>query len=72
MRTGSLYGLANRDEATKITNQYLCEKHVLPLLGAWKLRDLTAPKVDAWLVGLSSTLSTRTLQLVRSCLNPDR
>jgi integrase len=63
------YGLANRNEATKITNRHLCDKHVLPLLGAWKLRDLTAPKVDGWLVGLSGTLSTRTLQMVRACLN---
>ena len=56
-------------KATKINNRNLCDKHVVPLLGALKLRDLTAPKVDAWLVGLSATLSTRTLQMVRSCLN---
>jgi integrase len=42
---------------------------VLPHLGARKLRDLSATEVDAWLVKLSTTLSTRTLQGVRSCLN---
>ena len=42
------YGLSNRNEATKITNRHLCDKHVLPLLGARKLRDVTAPQVDAW------------------------
>ena len=63
------YGLANRDPITRKTNRHLCEKHVLPLLGARKLRDLTAPEVDAWLTGLSTTLSTRTLEGVRACLN---
>ena len=42
---------------------------MLPLLGARKLRDLTAPEVDAWLTGLSASLSTRTLEGVRACLN---
>jgi integrase len=42
---------------------------VLPHLGARKLRDLSATEVDAWLVKLSATLSTRTLQGGRSCLN---
>jgi integrase len=63
------YGLANRDPVTQKTNRHLCDKHVLPLLGARKLRDLTAPEVDAWLTGLSATLSTRTLEGVRACLN---
>jgi hypothetical protein len=53
------FGLTDRDEATKITNRYLCDKHVLPLLGARKLRDLTAPQVDALLVGLSGTMISR-------------
>lgn len=63
------YGLANRDQATQKTNQILCERHVLPLLGARKLRDLKAAEVDAWLVALSANLSRRTLQAVRACLN---
>ena len=42
------YRVANRDPATQKTNRHLCESHVIPLLGARKLRDLTAPEVDAW------------------------
>ncbi len=63
------YGLNNRDSATQEVNRRLCEKHVIPLLGARKLRDLKATEVDAWLTELSTTLSTRTLQAIRSCLN---
>ena len=63
------YGLSNRDPATQEVNRHLCEKHVIPLLGARKLRDLKATEVDAWLTELSTKLSTRTLQAIRSCLN---
>ena len=63
------YGLANRDLATQRTNRHLCEAHVIPLLGARKLRDLTAPEVDTWLAGLAPKLSTRSLEGVRACLN---
>jgi len=42
---------------------------VLPYLGARKLRDLTATEVDGWLATLAKTLSTRTLQGVRACVN---
>ena len=42
---------------------------MIPLLGARKLRDLKATEVDVWLRELSTTLSTRTLQAIRSCLN---
>lgn len=63
------FGLTNRDAATLEKNRILCEKHVVPLLGARKLRDLKATEVEAWLVKLSVTLSTRTLEAVRACLN---
>lgn len=63
------YGLSNRDPATQEVNRRLCEKHVIPLLGARKLRELKATEVDAWLRELATTLSTRTLQAIRSCLN---
>ena len=45
------HGPANRDPATQKTNRHLCESHVMPLLGARSLRDLTAPEVDAWTDG---------------------
>ena len=63
------YGLTNRETATRDKYRMLCEKHVVPLLGARKLRDLKATEVDAWLTKLSTTLSTRTLQDIRSRLN---
>jgi hypothetical protein len=62
-------GLSNRDPATQEVNRRLCDKHVIPLLGARRLRDLKASEVDAWLTELSTTLSTRTLRAIRSCLN---
>ena len=49
--------------------QSFCSKHIVPLLGARRLRDLSAREVDAWLVGLSGSLSRSTLQQVRWCLN---
>jgi hypothetical protein len=63
------YGLARRGPATIEKYRIFCCKHIVPLLGARKLRDLTAREVDAWLLELSRSLSTATLQRVRSCLN---
>lgn len=63
------HGLANRDEETRKANKSLCNNHVIPLLGARKLRDLTAREVDQWLAGLAKTLSTRTLRGIHACLN---
>ena len=63
------YGPSNRDVPTREKYRRLCDKHVIPLLGARKLRDVKATEVDAWLAKLATTLSTRTLQDLRSCLN---
>lgn len=63
------HGLNDRDRATLAANGSLCANHVVPLLGARRLRDLSAHEVDEWLLGLSSSLSTRTLRGVRACLN---
>jgi integrase len=63
------YGLANRSVATVSKYQILCARHVIPMLGARRLRDLTAREVEDWLVGLSGSLSTETLHRVRACLN---
>jgi hypothetical protein len=64
-----IHGLSNRDPATQEVNRRLCEKHVIPQLGAWTLHDLKGTEVDALLTRLSTRLSTRTLQTIRSCLN---
>jgi integrase len=46
----------------------LANTHVIPALGARKLRDLSADDVDRWLADKAQILSTRTLQEVRSVL----
>lgn len=63
------YGLVRKDEETQKNCRYLSEKHIIPSLGARKLRDLKTTEVEKWLAKLSESLSTRTLQAVRSCLN---
>ncbi|MFI7455048.1 tyrosine-type recombinase/integrase [Nonomuraea sp. NPDC049714] len=63
------YGLNGRDPRTVESYTILCRKHVIPALGKRKLRDLSAEDVDRWLADKAKTLSTRTLQIIRSCLN---
>jgi integrase len=63
------YGLSGRSAATVTKCRYLCDMHVLPYLGARRLRDLTATEVDSWLAALAASLSQRTLVEVRACLN---
>jgi integrase len=63
------YGLNGRDQATVTANTILANTHVIPSLGARKLRELSAEDVDKWLADKSKTLSTRTLQGIHSVLN---
>jgi hypothetical protein len=63
------HGLGRQSAATVTKYPHLCAKHVLPALGAWKLRDLSAAEVDQWLAELSLSHSTRTVQEIRACLN---
>ncbi|MFF9007323.1 tyrosine recombinase XerC [Streptomyces goshikiensis] len=64
-----MYGLAGRDTGTVNTCTSLSRNHVIPALGARKLRELSGEDVDRWLAQKARTLSTRTLQAVHSCLN---
>ncbi|MGW3744695.1 tyrosine-type recombinase/integrase [Streptomyces sp. NPDC005146] len=64
-----MFGLVGRDAATLSACTSLSRTHVIPSLGARKLRDLSAEDVDRWLAVKAKTLSTRTLQGVHSCLN---
>jgi integrase len=59
------YGLHGRDAKTIETRRILANTHVLPALGARKLRDLSAEDVDRWLAEKANTLSTRTLRDIR-------
>ena len=63
------YGLGRAGASTIAKYQILCSKHIIPLLGARKLRDLTAREVEAWLDKLSASLSTETLRRTHACLN---
>ncbi|WP_018220428.1 site-specific integrase [Salinispora pacifica] len=47
----------------------LCRTHIIPALGARKLRELHAQDVDRWLADKATTLSTRTLSDLYGCLN---
>jgi integrase len=62
------FGLVGRDNATIEKCTILANTHVIPALGARKLRDLSADDVDKWLADMARTLSTRTIQEVRSVL----
>jgi integrase len=61
-------GLKGRDPGTITTNRILAEKHVIPLIGNAKLKELRADDVDAWLEGLTGKLSTRSLRGVHAIL----
>ena len=63
------YGLAGRSQATKDKCRYLCDLHIVPDLGARKIRDLSARDIDRWLHLKASILSTRTLREMHACLN---
>src|ERR1700735_4678161 len=61
-------GLKGRDEDTVTTNRILADQHVIPLIGATKLKELTADQVDDWLEGLTDKLATRSLEGVHAIL----
>ncbi|SCK43563.1 tyrosine-type recombinase/integrase [Streptomyces sp. WMMB 322] len=63
------YGLTRVAPVTVEKYTILCQRHVIPALGARKLRDLSADDVDKWLADKARTLSTDTLRVIRSCLN---
>lgn len=63
------YGLTGLSETTVEKYGYLCRGHVIPDLGARKLRDLSAADVDRWLAAKSKTLATSTVERLKECLN---
>jgi hypothetical protein len=62
-------GLHGRAPGTITKCAHLCRTHVVPALGARKLRDLSASDVDRWLADRAKRVSTRTLQEIYQCLN---
>ncbi|MEV4758953.1 tyrosine-type recombinase/integrase [Micromonospora sp. NPDC049559] len=63
------YGLSGVAKGTIEKCGYLSRGHIIPDLGARKLRELSAEDVDRWLAEKAKTLSTRTLREVYACLN---
>jgi hypothetical protein len=61
------YGLTG--VATRDNYAILARKHIIPALGARKLRDLSALDVDRCWSPKAKALSTRTLRLLHSLLN---
>ncbi|MFC4051171.1 tyrosine-type recombinase/integrase [Actinomadura syzygii] len=62
------FGLAGRAPKTVETWEGLAKNHIIPDLGARKLRELTADDVDRWLASKAKTLSTKTLRELVSIL----
>jgi integrase len=60
------YGLSGRSRATVEKCTILANTHIIPALGARKLRGLSADDVDQWLMEKAKTLSTRTLREIVS------
>jgi integrase len=63
------HGLGGRGERTVKMNTWYANKHVLPAIGARKLRDLSVEDVDGWLASKRDVLGTRSLKIVHSILN---
>ena len=63
------HGLGTAGESTRTTNRHLAERHIIPLLGARRLRDLNVSDVDKWLDGRAKVVSTSTLRKIHSALN---
>lgn len=55
-------GLKGRDEKTLSKNRSMANKHLIPLLGKAKLKDLSADDVDDWLDDRAEVLATRSLR----------
>ncbi|GAA5036777.1 site-specific integrase [Actinopolymorpha pittospori] len=68
VRSWLSYGLTGRDPSTLKTRTILANVHVIPDLGARRLRDLTADDVDRWLAAKAQDLSTRSLRDIHSIL----
>lgn len=61
-------GLRDCDPGTVDKCTTLAEKHIVPAIGAAKLRDMTADDLDEWREGKASDLATSTLREVLSIL----
>ncbi|MFI6455217.1 tyrosine recombinase XerC [Streptosporangium amethystogenes] len=63
------HGLGGRSATTVKMYTTCADKHVIPAVGARKLRDLSVEDVDRWLASKTDELSTRSLKLIHGILN---
>ncbi|MEU0487280.1 hypothetical protein ABZ260_50060, partial [Streptosporangium sp. NPDC006013] len=61
-------GLKGKAKSTIDNYRSLARKHLIPQLGAIKLKELTADHLDKWLDERAEELSTRSLRLVHQIL----
>ena len=62
------FGMPRRAESTVEKARILAETHIVPHLGARKVRELSAEDVDRWLADRATVLATRSLREVLSIL----
>lgn len=62
-------GLTDREKATQDKIRTLSEHHILPYLGARRLRELKTEEVERWLAGRAEVLAKSSLAMVKSYLN---
>lgn len=61
-------GLKGRESSSVDTYRFLAGTHIIPILGAAKLRELSADELDDWLEGRAAVLATQSLRMVHSLL----
>ena len=65
------FGLSGRDPNTIIKCTVLANTHIIPALGARKLRDLSADDIDKWLADKAQVRVTGALHAVPNSLKPE-
>ncbi|WP_129782874.1 site-specific integrase [Promicromonospora panici] len=63
------YGQGKAGDSTWKGYRFICNRHLLPVLGGRKLKDLTAQEVEKWLHSLTGSLGNSSLKDLHSCLN---
>nr|WP_245571057.1 site-specific integrase [Catelliglobosispora koreensis] len=63
------YGLVGRADSTIQKYGHLVRGHIIPDLGARKLKDLKAADVEKWLATKATQVSSSTLRRLHECLN---
>ena len=58
------HGIKGKSPGTVANYRSIADHHLIPFIGAAKLKKLTADELDTWLDDRAEQLSTRTLRLV--------